>query len=39
MASEVFFVAPGHLMEEHPRLYKLLRGYYRPKHPKAPTSA
>jgi len=31
VASEVFFVAPSHLMEEHPRLYKLLRGYYQPK--------
>lgn len=31
VASEVFFVAPSHLMEEHPRLYKLLRSYYRPK--------
>lgn len=31
VASEVFFVAPSHLMEEHPRLYHLLRGYYRPK--------
>lgn len=36
VASEVFFVAPSHLMEEHPRLYKLLRGYYRPKLGKMP---
>lgn len=29
VASEVFFVAPGALREEHPRLYGLLAGYYR----------
>ncbi len=31
VASEVFFVAPSRLMEAHPRMYKLLRSYYRPK--------
>jgi len=31
VASEVFFVAPSRLMEEHPRMFKLLRSYYRPK--------
>ena len=35
VASEVFFVAPSLLMEEHPRMYKLLRGYYRPLPEKA----
>jgi hypothetical protein len=29
VASEVFFVAPGDLRAEHPRLYALLAGYYR----------
>ena len=39
VASEVFFVAPSHLIEEHPRLYKLLRGYYRPKLAETPAKA
>ncbi|HJV60150.1 MAG TPA: zinc-dependent peptidase, partial [Albitalea sp.] len=29
VASEVFFVAPTELLSEHPRLYRLLGGYYR----------
>jgi Mlc titration factor MtfA (ptsG expression regulator) len=29
VASEVFFVAPAGLLDEHPRLYELLAGYYR----------
>jgi Mlc titration factor MtfA (ptsG expression regulator) len=29
VASEVFFVAPTDLLVEHPRLYRLLAGYYR----------
>ena len=29
VVSEVFFVAPADLLEEHPRMYELLRGFYR----------
>lgn len=29
VASEAFFVAPGALKSEHPRLYELLRGYFK----------
>jgi Mlc titration factor MtfA (ptsG expression regulator) len=29
VASEVFFVAPGELLSEHPALYRLLASYYR----------
>lgn len=29
VVSEVFFVAPQDLLEEHPRMYELLRGFYR----------
>jgi hypothetical protein len=29
VASEAFFVSPGLLLGEHPRLYALLREFYR----------
>ena len=29
VASEAFFVAPHDLAREHPRLYELLRGYFK----------